>query len=80
MKRSMRKVKEKIPIAVISPSEMRVASQTHCIGWSNNVRACERYGPRCAVPYSTGRSASVPQLQLPSLAFLKANDFSIMRR
>ena len=81
MKRAMRNAKEKIPMAFISPNEMRVASRMHCnMSGSNNVQDCECYGPRCAVPNSTGRSASVWQLQLPSLASLKANDFSIVRR
>lgn len=77
MKRAIRNAKETIPVAFISPNEMRVASQTHCnIGGSSKVR----YGPRWAVPYSTGCSVSVPQRQLPSLAFWKAKDFSIVRR
>jgi hypothetical protein len=80
-KRAIPNAKEKIRIAFNSPNEMRVASQTQRnISGSNDVLAWECYGPRCAVPNSTGRSPSVLQLQLPSLVFLKANDFSIVRR
>jgi hypothetical protein len=60
-----------------------MASQTQCnIGACAMCRFAESvgYGPRCAVPYSTGRSDSVLQRQLPSLVFWKANDFSMVRR
>lgn len=82
MKRAMQNAKEKIPVAFISPNEMRVASRLHC-NISGHNKSCGwrgYYGPRCAVPYSTGRSASVLQRQLPSLAFWKENDFSTVRR
>lgn len=81
MKRAIRNAKDKIPVAFILPNEMRVASQTHCnIGGSSEDAVGECYGPRWAVLYSTGCSVSVPQRQLPSLAFWKAKDFSIVRR
>lgn len=76
--------KEKIRLAIISPKRMSCqASQAHCnIGKVavGNPADGERYGPRCAEPYSTGRSVSVVQRQLPSLAFWNANDFSIVSR
>ena len=82
MKRAMRNEKEKI--CLVTPSDMAVAFQTHCnIGGSRIMQVCGRcadHGPRCAVPYSTGRSVSVLQRQLPSRVFWNPNDFSIVRR
>jgi hypothetical protein len=47
IKRAMRNTKEKIPVALISPNEMGVASHTQCnIDGSSNMPAGERYGPR----------------------------------
>jgi len=47
IKRAIRNAKEKIPLAFISPNEMRVASHAQCnIGRSRNVQAGECYGPR----------------------------------
>ena len=82
MKRAMRNAKEKIRLALISPNEIRWwhSRRSATSGAGAMCRFGVGYGPRCAVPYSTGRSVSVLQRQLPSLAFWKANDFSMVRR
>ncbi len=60
---------------------MWVASQTHCnIGAKADSGGPVCYGPRCTVPYSTGRNASVLQRQLPSFVFWNAKDFSTVTR
>jgi hypothetical protein len=83
IKRAMRNAKEKICLAFIPPDETRGIpdSAQHLRAVSLNCRdGGWGYGPRCAVPYSTGRNVSVLQRQLPSLAFWKVNDFSTARR